>query len=338
MTTNYVTQPRTIAANDGTDHRSGYNGSGSDISAGYILKNDGTNTDGVALATAATDALAGVSIETMTNAMTQSYQRDGKAWVYAGATVTRGQKVTADATSRAVACAAASAANFENVLGTVVTPGDAGDKIEVELEIGGKAYVSASSVADRTALKAIAAANRYEGQTVLVQSDNSLWTFEASNTATTDTAEQLLIEPTAGTGAWVRADKAFIMKIPIGFADTNGEAIETIPAGFALRLIGMPYWEITTGFTGGTDSAIGISTNITGYTTAGDILGGASGDLAVTLVAGDVTGTIGDELGDMAGFHALLFIAASEIQFDRIVDAFTAGAGFVCIPVVQVAT
>jgi hypothetical protein len=196
----------------------------------------------------------------------------------------------------------------------------------------------ASTVATRTALKAIAAAARYEGQTVLVQSDNSLWTFEASNTGTTDTAEELLIEPTAGTGAWVRADKSFIMKIPISYANTDGEAIETIPAGFALRLAGFPYWEVTTGFTGGSSSAIGISTNISGYETGGDLLGGASGDVAATLVAGDIAGTLGGELDDNVGFQALLFIAASEFQFDRITSAFTAGAGFACVPVVQCAT
>jgi hypothetical protein len=191
----------------------------------------------------------------------------------------------------------------------------------------------ASTVADRTALKAIAAAARYEGQTVLVQSDNSMWTFEASNTATTDTAEQLLIEPTAGTGAWVRADKAFIMQIPISYANTDGQAIETIPAGFALRLAGFPFWRVTTTFAGGSSSAIGLSTNVTGYETGGDLLGGATGDTA--LSAGLVAGTLGGELDDHVGFQALLLVAASEIQFDRITSAFTSGAGFACIPVVQ---
>ena len=196
----------------------------------------------------------------------------------------------------------------------------------------------ASTVADRTALKAIAAAARYDGQTVLVRSDNALFTFEASNTGTTDTAEQLLIEPDAGTGAWVRADKAFIMRIPVGYADTDGEAIETIPAGFALRLSGFPFWDITTGFTGGSSSAIGISTNITGYETGGDLLGGASGELtAVIGTAGIKAGTLGGELDDHVGFQALALVAGSEIQFDRIASVYTAGAGFACIPVVQMA-
>lgn len=338
MASNNVTQPRTIVAKDGTDFRGGYNGSGSDISTGYILKHDGTNTDGVELATAATDSIAGVSTETIENGKTRSYQRDGKTWVYAGETLTPGQKVTADATSRAVAISAASAANFENVLGTVVTAGDAGDKVEVELEIGGKAYVAASTVADRAALKAIAAANRFEGQEVVVQSDYSRWVFDADGTQAEDTADELVQQPSAGSGRWLRNDKAFIMKVPLSFANSDGDALETIPAGFCLRLTGQPYWEVTTAFTGGTSSAIGISTNITGYEAGGDILGGASGDVEATLTAGDKPGTIGDELGDQVGFHALLLEENSEIQFDAITSAFTAGAGFVCLPVVQCQT
>jgi len=333
---NYVTQPRTQTFP--SLDRNGYNGSGSDIAAGYILKDDGTNIDGIELATAATDSICGVSVETIANGMTQSYQCDGRAWVFAGETLTPGQKVTADATSRAVAISAASAANFENVLGTIKTHGVVGDKVEVELEIGGKAYVAASTVATRTALKAIAAANRYEGMEVVVQSDYSHWVFDADGTAAEDTADELVQVPAAGTGRWVRADKAFIMKIPISYANTDGEAIETIPAGFALRLAGFPYWEVETGFTGGTASAIGLSTNITGYETGGDLLGGASGDVAATLVTGDVAGTLGGELNDNVGFQALLLVEGSEIQFDRITSAFTAGAGYACIPVVQVTT
>lgn len=197
------------------------------------------------------------------------------------------------------------------------------------------------TVADKAALKAVAAADRSDGMLALVQADNSLWAFNSTSTAAEDTADELVQAPAAGTGRWLRADKSFIMKIPISFANTDGEAIETIPAGFALRLAGFPYWKVTTGWTGGTSSAIGISTNISGYETGGDLLGGAGGDVAATLnplVAGDIAGTLGGELDDNVGFQALMLVEASEIQFDRIVDAFTAGAGFACIPVVQVAT
>jgi hypothetical protein len=196
------------------------------------------------------------------------------------------------------------------------------------------------TVATKTALKALTSAGRAEGMLAMVQADGSMWRYSTTSTAVEDTADELVQTPAdaPSTGRWLRADKAFVMKIPIAFDTADGTAIETIPAGFALRLAGFPYWEVTTGFTGGSSSAIGVSTNISGYETGGDLLGGATGDVAATLVAGDVAGTLGGELDDNVGFQALLFTAASEIQFDAITSAFTAGAGFVCVPVVQVAT
>jgi hypothetical protein len=335
MASNYVKQPRTIE--DGSAHRPGYNGTGTDIAAGYILKHDGTNVDGIALASASTDSLAGVSTEAIEDGKTRSYQRSGKAAVLAGGTVPLGAKVVADATGRAVTASAASAANFENTLGTCVVEGEVGDWLEIELEIGNKAYVASSTVATIAALKAIAAANRYEGQTVLVQANGSLWRFSATSTLTTDEAEALAVEPTAGTGCWLRVDKTFVAKLPIAYTTADGAAILTVPAGFCLRMIGFPWWEVTTGFTGGTDSAIGVSTNLTGYETKGDILGGATGELTATLgTDGIKLGTIGGELDDIAGMHAMLFPAASEFQFDRIASVYEAGAGFVCVPVAQV--
>lgn len=337
MASNCVKQPRTIA--NGSVHRPGYNGTGTDIAAGYILKHDGTNVDGIALAAASTDALAGVSTEAIEDGKTRSYQRSGKAAVLAGGTVALGAKVVADATGRAVTAAAASAANFENTLGTCVVAGEVGDWLEIELEIGNKAYVASSTVATIAALKGIAAANRYEGQTVLVQANGSLWRFSATSILTTDAAEALAVEPTAGDGCWLRVDKAFIMKCPISFETADGAAIYTVPAGFAFRIAGMPYWEITTGFTGGSSSAIGISTNITDYEAKGDILGGASGELTATIgTAGDKAGTLGDEMNDNVGLQAMLFVAGSEFQFDRITSAYTAGAGFFCVPIIQVGT
>jgi hypothetical protein len=83
------------------------------------------------------------------------------------------------------------------------------------------------------------------------------------------------------------------------------------------------YWEVTTGFTGGSSSAIGISSsNSTGHTTKGDLLGGSGGDVAATLVAGYPSGTIGADIA--AG---LMMVAADTVRFDRITSAFTAGAG-----------
>jgi len=190
-----------------------------------------------------------------------------------------------------------------------------------------------AGVADKTALKAVAAASRFDGMLIQLQSDMSFWMFDASSSVSADEAEELVIAPTAGTGRWIAADKTKVLKIPVDYSMSDGDAILTVPTGFVLRLAALPYWEVTTGFTGGSSSAIGVSTSVTGYETGGDILGGASGDVAATLVAGVAAGTLGGELDDHAGLQALALVAADELQFDAITSAFTAGAGYVCLPV-----
>jgi hypothetical protein len=320
-----------------TCYRDGYNGTGSDISKGYVLKDDGTNYQGVALASAASDVIVGVSTETMTDGMTTSFQAEGKVLCLSGGVISAGQRLVADATGRVVAASAPSSTAFSNYVGRAVTAATgAAEWVEVELELGSQAFVGLATVATRAALKAIAAANRYEGMQVVVQSDYSHWVFDSDSTQVEDTADELVQQPSAGSGRWIRADKSFVMKIPIGFADTDALAIETIPAGMTLKLVSHPWWEVTTGWTGGVAAAIGISTSLTGYDTKGDLLGGAGGDVTATLgTAGIKAGTEGGELNDLTGFRAMLFVAATEIRFDRINDVFAAGAGFVCVPVVQ---
>lgn len=198
----------------------------------------------------------------------------------------------------------------------------------------GAGLATGGGVADKDALSAIAAASRYDGMLVLVRADGSIWRFVAASTADEDEAQELVIEPDAGTGRWLAADKAKVLKLPISSDTADGDPILTVPAGFALRLTGLPFWQVTTGFTGGTASAIGASTSVTGYTDKGDILGGAAGDVTATLgTAGVKAGTLGAELDDHAGFQALALVEGDEIQFDRITSAFDAGEGFVCVPV-----
>jgi hypothetical protein len=190
-----------------------------------------------------------------------------------------------------------------------------------------------SGVADKAALSAIAAASRFDGMLVMVRADGSLWRFDAAGTATEDEGQELVIAPDAGTGRWLAADKHKTLKLPFSFADADGHALLTVPAGFVLRLAGFPFWDITTSFSGGSSSAIGVSTDVTGYTTEGDLLGGATGDVEAALTAGVRAGTLGGELDDHVGFQALALIEGDVIEYDEITSAFTAGAGFVCIPV-----
>lgn len=168
----------------------------------------------------------------------------------------------------------------------------------------------------------------------MVAADRSMWRFEASSTATEDEAQDLVITADDATpGNWLAVDKFKVIKAPITYEDADGAAIFTVPAGFVLRLAAFPYWNIVDNFSGGAGSTIGISTSITGYETGGDLLGGAAGDNAATLVPGLVAGTLGGELDDHIGFQALVIQEGDEIQYDRITDAFSAGTGYACIPV-----
>lgn len=92
-------------------------------------------------------------------------------------------------------------------------------------------------------------------------------------------------------------------------------------------------WDVRTAFTGGTASAIGLSTSMTGFNTRGDLLGGATGDVEATLVAGLYGGTLGAKFASN-GFPYLG--PGATIKFDRINSAFTGGSGYVQLLVTSV--
>lgn len=293
----------------------------------------GTGSNGVLLATGPTQTLLGVSVEEMGPGRHQSYQSDGKAIIELGGTLAPGDLITSDSVGRAVE-ASLVAGTIVNILGRIVEGGELGELGSVELFKAQQAFIGLSSVADTAALQAVVAAARYDGQLVLRKSDNSLWRFDATSTAT-DASGQLVITPSAGTGRWIRADKSFIMKLPIGFATADAAVLHTVPAGFVLKLTAHPFWEITTAFEGGSSSSIGLSSSRSGYSTKGDLI---AATLEAALTAGIRVGTIGDKLDSVAEFHALVLEAGQTIRHDRIVDAFTAGAGFVCLPVTVMQT
>lgn len=194
----------------------------------------------------------------------------------------------------------------------------------------------AATVATAAALKAIAAADRSDGMRVEVLADKSKWIFDATNSDSlgSDGSDQLTIAPTAGTGVWKRNESCFDMRIAISKDNTDAQALSTIPTGYTLKIVDDPHWVVTTGFTGGSSSAIGISTSNAAGSTKGDILGGASGDVTATLgTAGAKAGTAGAKMDTVAHRRAMLLVAADTIRFDRITSAFTAGAGYVDIPV-----
>ena len=184
-------------------------------------------------------------------------------------------------------------------------------------------------VADMATLKAIPADRRVAGQTFIVLADNSRWQFHGTSTLTGD--DVLVAAPSAGSGRFLRMIGGVLLKLPFTFATADTTALLTLQAGQLLSIQEV-YHEVTADFTGGAASTIGVSSNKTGFTTKGDLLGGAAGAAAAALTAaiGNCFGTIG------AGFDTLakrrvLFEPTATIKHDRITSAFTAGVGSVCV-------
>ena len=183
------------------------------------------------------------------------------------------------------------------------------------------------AAATKAELKALKADLREDGQEAIVTADRSKWVFAAASAAV-DTTENLVLTPDAGTGAWLRADTVAHLKLAIAFGTADAATLFTVPAGFRLELEKV-FWEVTADWTGGSSSAIGISSADAPHETQGDLLGGATGDIAATLVAasGELQGTIG--VSYSAAPLLAVLEATDTIRFDRITSAFTAGAGFV---------
>ena len=137
-----------------------------------------------------------------------------------------------------------------------------------------------------------------------------------------------LQSPDTVAKALAGAGGAVHLKLAIAFGTADAAVLATVPVGLRLS-ISRVYWEVTTSFTGGSSSAIGVSSDDTDYSTKGDILGGAGGDVLATLVS---TGRVlkGGTLGTKLGSNGVVVVGSGKvIRFDRIVSAFTAGVGFV---------
>lgn len=185
----------------------------------------------------------------------------------------------------------------------------------------------AATVASRAALQAIPLASRLDGQMVMVEADQSQWQFVLASTAADTTGNLVLVPTDAAGGAWLRAADIVDLKLAIAFGTADAGTLFTVPAGFKLR-VDRAFWEVTTSFTGGASSAVGISSTDTAFNTKGDILGGSTGDVAATLVSTGSPykgGTIGAKY---ASNGVVVLVAGDTVRFDRITSAFTAGAGF----------
>lgn len=180
-----------------------------------------------------------------------------------------------------------------------------------------------------TALKALTAAdsNRTHGNIVQVEADGSEWIFNKDSALTNDNI--LVATPAAGSGRWLRKPGPCSLWLPIAYTTANNAVLLTMATGAVFKL-DSAHWRVTTGFSGGSSSAIGVSSSLN--TTPGDILGGASGELTAVLgTAGSKSGTIGVKMDTVAELHAQLYVALDTFIFNRITSVYTAGAGYVVL-------
>lgn len=157
----------------------------------------------------------------------------------------------------------------------------------------------------------------------------------AGSTSPDNNNSQLVIVPGTGSGSgkWVRCDNSFDLVLPFTFATADLAVLLTVPTELTIHVSldgNENQWEVTTAFSGGAGSRIGLSiasAKIAGA--AGSVMGGAAGDgigAAVTLNnTGFWKSTSG--IADAGYAHVLRGATADQIQFNRITSAFTAGVG-----------
>jgi hypothetical protein len=183
----------------------------------------------------------------------------------------------------------------------------------------GHPVLNATPILTLAALKALDVTEHFHGERFMV----GVNTYYYHSTSALTGDDIFVVAPTTGAGRYLLAPGAgFDIAVAIAFGTADAAILATVPTGARL-MIGRNYWEVTADFTGGSSSAIGLSSSATGFSTKGDLLGGSGGDVAATLVASAVyaPGTVGAK-------SPSILKAASTVRFDRITSAFTAGTGF----------
>jgi hypothetical protein len=123
------------------------------------------------------------------------------------------------------------------------------------------------------------------------------------------------------------------LRLYVDFTLADAAVLYTVPANTSIAIRSC-MWEVTAAWTGGTSSAIGISSDLAPHDTKGDIHGGASGDVLATLTAGFKRGTQGASF--TAAPNCVVLTAGKLIRFDRIASVFTAGAGYIHLDAIVV--
>lgn len=160
-----------------------------------------------------------------------------------------------------------------------------------------------------------------EDGALIQTTDGRHWIYRKGSTLTAD--DIFVVRPDAGRGRFVLAP-GFTSRIPLAITHATADAaiLATAPTGFRGRVLRGDWGTPSASFTGGSSSAIGLSSSRTGHTTRGDLHGGASGNVAAALTTGGFRqGTVG------ATIAAGTFLEGGDtVRFDRVTSAFTAGA------------
>ena len=160
----------------------------------------------------------------------------------------------------------------------------------------------------------------------IVTADGSMWRGAATSTVTDDGFLSL----GAGTGRWLRLDRDIDIQAAVTSATADSTVLYTVPVGFRLA-VGVPFWSVSQTFTTATAGAAGLSSSNAGLSTAGDLLGGVTGDLVATLVSTGAyaKGTKGTKIGN----PACVLAAGETVIYNQIAGTYTAGTGIAHIPV-----
>lgn len=175
-------------------------------------------------------------------------------------------------------------------------------------------------------LEALPEAERSDGMLVrVVGGGGSSWRWSEASELDADGFLVREADDEPAAGRWLRADGSLDVALAVSSATLNNAVLWTVPAGFELFVPGSA-WEVTVSFTGGSSSAIGLSSSNAGLATAGDLLGGASGDVLATLVStgAKYKGTKGTKVG----LPGAVLVGGDTVLFNRVTSAFTAGSGF----------
>jgi hypothetical protein len=144
-----------------------------------------------------------------------------------------------------------------------------------------------------------------------------------------DSTSQLAIRPTAlglaDPGRFEVFGTTTIVGDPVTAATANGTVMFTVPAGFTLLITPRCWWSNSIAWTGGTAAAIGAASSASAYSTAGDLQGGAGGDLTAAMGTGYRAGSaIGTKL---ASGGLVILTGGDTVIFNKLVSTYTAGAG-----------